>query len=129
MDGRMSSRVATRLGSLLSLLAIIGLLFGVPLALALFVGWPLPRSIPAWSDITDAFERNGLDIDVVIKGLALVVWIAWAQLAWALGSESLAAMRGRQAVPSRMPMWPGSQLLARRLVASAALVSVRWIVV
>ena len=60
MDGRLSSRVGSRVGSFLSLLAIVGLLFGVPLALIIFVGWPLPHDLPTWDQIRDAFEKNGV---------------------------------------------------------------------
>ena len=42
----LASRFATRVRSLLSLLAITGLLVGVPLALIVLVGWPLPTAVP-----------------------------------------------------------------------------------
>ena len=114
------SRVATRFGALLSLLTIVGLVFGVPIALAVFVGWPLPDHVPTADQLRDAFERQGVPLEVIINSLAIVVWIAWAQLAWALGAETMALMQGRIARNARV--WPGAQLIARNLVASAALV-------
>ncbi|HEY3143827.1 MAG TPA: LysM peptidoglycan-binding domain-containing protein, partial [Acidimicrobiales bacterium] len=120
MERTFSSHAMSRIGSLISLLAILGLLFGVPVALAVFVGWPLPHGVPSWDEIRQAFERDGVQIEVVIKGLAVIVWIAWAQLAWAILAEAAAVARGRTARP--VLALPGTQLMARRLVASAALV-------
>ncbi|HMG41415.1 MAG TPA: hypothetical protein VK611_08795, partial [Acidimicrobiales bacterium] len=104
----------------MSLLTIVAVLVGVPVALAVFVGWPLPTKVPTSEGISDVFERDGVPIDVIINGLAVVVWIAWAQLAWALGAETMALVQGRVARHARV--WPGAQLMARSLVASAALV-------
>jgi nucleoid-associated protein YgaU/DNA-binding SARP family transcriptional activator len=120
MDDHLSSRFLSRLASLSSLLAIVGLLFGVPLALVVYVGWPLPHEVPTWDSVRGAFQREGVPVEVLIKVLAVVVWVAWAQLAWALVAESVALFQGRTARPARV--WPGAQLMARRLVASAALV-------
>ena len=116
----LGSRVATRLGSIVSLATIFALLVGVPVALAVFVGWPLPSEVPTMQQVSDAFERQGVPLEVIINGLAIVVWIAWAQLAWALGAETMALVQGR--VAGRARVWPGAQMMARALVASAALV-------
>ncbi|HEV7760576.1 MAG TPA: LysM peptidoglycan-binding domain-containing protein, partial [Acidimicrobiales bacterium] len=116
----LASRFATRVRSLLSLLAITGLLVGVPLALIILVGWPLPTAVPTFDALRDAFERDGVPVEVLINGLAIVVWLAWIQLVWALGAEAVALAEGR--VARRARFLPGTQLLARHLVASAALV-------
>lgn len=117
---RFPSRAGSRVSSLFSLLAIVGLLLGVPLALMIFVGWPLPRDVPSWDQIRNALEEDGVDTEVIINGLAIVVWLAWAQLAWALLAETMALVKGRNA--RQVFAFPGTQLMARRLVASAALV-------
>src|SRR5262249_32783389 len=116
----LASRLTTRLRSLASLLCIVGLVVGVPLALVLLVGWPLPTSVPTWKGISDAFQRQSVPVEVLVNGLAIVVWLAWAQLVWALGAETVALAEGR--VARRAPFLPGTQFLARKLVASAALV-------
>lgn len=116
----LGSRVATRLGSIVSLATIFALIVGVPVALAVFVGWPLPHEVPTMQQVSDAFERQGVPLEVIINGLAIVVWIAWAQLAWAIGAETMALVHGR--VAGRARVWPGAQMMARALVASAALV-------
>jgi DNA-binding SARP family transcriptional activator len=114
------SAAGDRLRALASLLAILGLLVGVPLALAIFVGWPLPTEIPSGDRIGEAFRRQDVPVEVIVNGLAIVVWLAWAQLAWALGIETVAIVKGRAA--RRAPLLPGTQLMARQLVASAALI-------
>ena len=47
------ARFTNRLRSLAALLALLVLLVGVPMLLALVAGWPLPRRAPDW--ITQAF--------------------------------------------------------------------------
>lgn len=107
------------LWSLLSLVVTLGLVFGVPVALVAFVGWPLPDEVPTWQAFTEALEQQGITVDVLVNALAVVVWLAWLPLAWAISVETLAAVRGRAA--GRVHAWPGAQYLARKLVASATL--------
>jgi DNA-binding SARP family transcriptional activator/nucleoid-associated protein YgaU len=98
----------------------VALLAGIPLALVLAVGWPLPREVPAFDELREAFDRRGVPTEVLVKTLAVIMWAAWAQLVIGVVIEAVAAARGRQA--RRAPLLPGLQLLARQLVASAALV-------
>jgi nucleoid-associated protein YgaU/DNA-binding SARP family transcriptional activator len=56
--------------------------------------------------ITDAF---------IVNALAVIAWLAWAQLTLALLIEAIAAVRGRQ--PRDLPLAPGLQAAAARLVA------------
>lgn len=107
------------LRSLASLLAALGLLLGVPVALVLFVGWPLPTEMPTWASFTESLEQQGVTYGSLVNGLAVIVWLAWMPLAWAILVEAVAAARGRAA--RRVHAWPGAQLVARKLVASAAL--------
>lgn len=106
---------------LASLLTALGLVFGVPLALVLFVGWPLPSEIPTWDGFTEALEQQGITYEVLTNALAVVVWLAWAPLVWAILVEAVAVSRGRAA--RQVHAWPGAQYLARKLVASAALLA------
>lgn len=101
-----------------SILLIVTVLVAVPLGLATFVGWPLPTSIPG----ADAVERavtTGLSDEVVVNTLAVIVWLTWAQISLALVVEIVAAARGISA--RRLPVLPGLQATAARLVASIAL--------
>lgn len=82
--------------------ALVGLLIGVPVFLAAAVGWPLPRAVPAWADITATFQGElPLDADTVWKVLACVVWVAWAQIVVATLVEAAALARGGVAAPIR----------------------------
>ncbi|HZA84982.1 MAG TPA: hypothetical protein VFC13_26470 [Actinomycetes bacterium] len=108
------ARAAVRLAGGLALLA------GAPAGLIVAAGWPLPRSIPTLAQIGDAFDRQGVPLEIAVKTLAIVVWVAWAQLAWAVAVEAIAAIRGR---PSRhAPVLPGLHTLACQLVAAATLI-------
>jgi DNA-binding SARP family transcriptional activator/nucleoid-associated protein YgaU len=98
----------------------LALLAGIPVALVVTVGWPLPRQVPSLEQLREAFDRRGVPVEVLIKTLAVIMWVAWAQLAVAVIAETVAATRGRQA--GRAAVLPGVQVLARHFVASGALV-------
>ncbi|WCO66304.1 LysM peptidoglycan-binding domain-containing protein [Iamia majanohamensis] len=98
----------------MSLAASAGLLVGPPVALAVFVGWPLPHRLPSLSGAEQAI-RIGIPDEVLVNGLAVVIWVAWAQLAVALVAEIVATLRGRPT--ARLPLMPGMQQAAARLVS------------
>lgn len=82
--------------------ALLVLLIGVPAFLAGAVGWPLPRSLPAWDEITGTFNGDlPLDAATVWKVLACIVWVAWAQILAATVVEVAALARGGVAAPVR----------------------------
>ena len=97
-----------------------GLVVGVPAALIVYVGWPLPTQLPTLEEIRLAL-RSGIDPQLLINTLAIVVWVAWAQLVVALGAEVAAAARGKAA--HRVPVLPAMQATAARLVAAITLVA------
>ncbi|MFF4220656.1 BTAD domain-containing putative transcriptional regulator [Streptomyces nondiastaticus] len=100
----------------LAFVALAALLVGVPGALAHFVGWPLPHSMPS----ADVFQRE-ITADVFIKALTALVWLAWAQFAACVLVEVKAEVSG-VGMPPRVPGAGASQLLARQLVAAVLLV-------
>lgn len=110
----MSRRRSELLRGSMSMAAAAGLLVGPPVALATFVGWPLPRRLPSPSGAEQAI-RIGIPDEVLVNGLAVVVWLVWAQLAVALLAEVVATMRGRPT--ARLPLMPGMQQAAARLVS------------
>jgi DNA-binding SARP family transcriptional activator/nucleoid-associated protein YgaU len=110
----MSRRRLEILRGSMSMAAAAGLLVGPPVALATFVGWPLPRRPPSLSGAEQAI-RIGIPDEVLVNGLAVVVWLVWAQLAVALLAEIVATMRGRPT--ARLPLMPGMQQAAARLVS------------
>ncbi len=104
-----------RLG-LLGVLGIAVLVIGVPLALSVFVGYPLPRSAPSKAWLTQSVTAT-----LIIKILACVVWVLWAHFVVCLIAEWRALRHGR--LPGDVPFGGGSQVIARRLVAAALLLA------
>ena len=99
---------------------LISLLFliGIPAGLIAYVGWPLPTSLPTLDQIQAAL-RGGIDPQIVINVLAVIVWLVWAQLVLALTVELVAAIRGSS--PRRLPVLPGLQPAVAQLVAAITL--------
>src|SRR5262245_55245179 len=104
-----------RLG-LLGVLGLIVLVGGVPAALAIFVGYPLPTHAPSREWLTQSISAT-----LIIKILACIAWVVWAHFVICLLTEWRAVRRGR--LPGHVALGGGSQLLARRLVAAALLLS------
>ena len=96
------------------LVAFLAILIVPPIGLAMAVGWPLPNSLPDVDSIDRAL-RFGISDEAIVNTLAVIAWLAWAQLALALIVEVIAAFRGRTVV--RVPTFPGVQTAAARLVA------------
>ena len=101
---RSAADVLTGLAALLALLVLV---IGVPLALAYFVGWPLPHSMPN-GDVLNA----KITCKTFINVLAVLVWLAWAQFTACVLVEALAAARGI-GMPGHVPLsgggsWPAS---------------------
>ena len=99
----------------------IGLVFvvGVPVGLVAYVGWPLPSTIFPHSTRSNSPCASGIDPQLLINTLAVIVWVVWAQLAIALTAEAAAAVRGRAA--RRLPVLPGLQPAVAQLVAAVTL--------
>lgn len=104
--------------ALTALLTLIAFVFGVPAGLFVYVGWPLPTTLPTVDQIQLAL-RSGIDPQLLINTLASIVWIVWAQLAVAVTVEVAAVVRGRVARPLRL--LPGLQPAAAQLVAAITL--------
>jgi hypothetical protein len=108
------NRAREVLSALAALCGLVVLGAGVPLALVRFVGNPLPTTAPSrdWLDAQ-------LSPQAVLSVLAVVVWLAWAHFMVCVLVEFAAARRGR--IPRGVVAGGGSQLLARRLVATLLL--------
>ena len=112
------SRLFDLLKGLISLALLLGLLVGVPAALLVIVGFPLPTETPNIDLVRRHIEDGNIPDLFVIKTLAVVVWIVWVQLAVAVLAELFAILRGRAA--GRAPVLPAIQLFARTFVLFAA---------
>lgn len=108
-ERRVLKGVAALVGSLL-------LLLGVPVALAVLVGYPLPTSAPSRDWLTAQ-----VDAELVIKVIAALVWVVWAHFVVCFLTEWRAVRAGR--MPGRVVMGGGSQVLARQLVAAVLLLA------
>ncbi|HTO00041.1 MAG TPA: hypothetical protein VL068_05135, partial [Microthrixaceae bacterium] len=101
----MNAQRATRfLRGVTSLATLLALVIGVPLMLATWVGWPLPSTIPSLDSLGEA-ARSGISDLVVINTLAVIAWIAWAQITLSLVAEVVAVARGRRTIS--LPVLPG----------------------
>jgi hypothetical protein len=98
----------------LAILALAALTVGVPLALAMFVGLPAPRSL------STSMLTSQLDLTTTLKLLSVIVWLAWIQLVWCVLTEIRGAIRN-VGVPGRVPLAGPAQSLAHRLVTAALL--------
>src|SRR5205814_1837897 len=93
-----------RLRWVAAVVTLVALTVGIPTVLVVVAGWPFPRRVPHWGNVGTAVGQGDIPPDVVIKTLAVIVWIAWAQLAWALAWELAVNLRrtrtGRSARPA-----------------------------
>ncbi len=114
----MTTRLTRLTQGLIGAILTVALLAGPPWLLTTRVGPPIPTS---WPDLETlrAIATTGVTDTFVITTLAVIVWIAWAQLALAVTTELIAAARHRPAI--HLPLLPGTQPLAGRLVAATLL--------
>ncbi|MFF3845393.1 BTAD domain-containing putative transcriptional regulator [Streptomyces sp. NPDC002328] len=96
----------------LAFVALLVLVAGVPGALAVLVGWPLPDGAPSLD-----WLQQEITVRTFLNILTVVVWLAWAQFTACVLVEVKAAASG-VGVPGRVPGTGPSQLLARQLVAA-----------
>lgn len=97
------------------MLLLVALTVGVPLALTLFPGLPIPKSAPSVALLT-----GQLSAMTILRFLSVVVWLAWLQLVWCVIVEIQAAVRN-VGVPARVPLAGGTQSVVHRLVTAALL--------
>ncbi|HZP50279.1 LysM peptidoglycan-binding domain-containing protein, partial [Actinocrinis sp.] len=111
---RTGGDVLKGLGAFIALVVLLG---AIPLALVLFIGWPLPHHMPT----ADMFNRP-ITPHVLLDALAVIVWLAWAQFAACVIVEFVAAKRGI-GLPAHIPGAGPSQFLARQLVAALLMIT------
>jgi len=96
--------------------ALLVLVVGVPGALAVLIGWPLPSGVPSLD-----WLQQEITVTTFLHILTVIVWLAWAQFTACVLVEVKAALSG-VGVPGRVPGGGPSQILARQLVAALLLV-------
>lgn len=115
----MTSRLRETADALGALVALVLLVALPPLVLASTVGWPLPRELPTWSQVSDALSGASVSDAVLVKALACACWVVWMVLLLSIVEESVAWARGRAA--RRLPGAGLMQPMTRRLVMAATL--------
>ena len=104
---------------LLSLVALLAIVVGVPVLLLSLSGRPpIPTRLPTRDDLT-----QHLGVDQLLIVLVAVVWLAWLQFVVCLIVELFSAVNHR-GVPSPVPFSGPSQRLARMLIGGILLSSV-----
>jgi hypothetical protein len=106
-------RVVKGIAAVVGLLALVA---GVPVALVLLVGNPLPTTSPSRDWLTAEVTA-----DLVINVLAVLVWVVWVHFVVCFLTEWRAVRAGR--MPDRVLLGGGSQVLARQLVAGMLLLA------
>ncbi len=114
-----------RLRARITLGALLGALIVLPVALVVAVGNPVPASLPTSSDVVTAVAQRHVPPDAVVRSLAIVVWLLWLQVGWAVAWEAVSVGVGSLTSAGRPspPLVPA--VLAgpiRRLVIAASAV-------
>lgn len=104
-----------RLAGAAATLAIAVIVTGVPVALVMVFGNPVPSKLPG-QDVLTAPVSTGTILAVV----AALVWLAWLHFVVCLAVETVSAVRAK-GLPRPVPLGAASQPLARRLVITAML--------
>ncbi|MEV4559065.1 hypothetical protein AB0K51_19035 [Kitasatospora sp. NPDC049285] len=103
--------------ALLAGVLLAAILAGIPYALVVGVGWPLPTKVPDLEVLTSSVSTS-----TMICTLAVIVWLLWLQFAVCVVVEVRSALSGVD-LHVRLPAAGGSQALARKLVTTMLLVS------
>jgi hypothetical protein len=99
--------------AVLAAVALLALVAGIPIALAIFTGPPpIPHSWPTREALT-----SPVGIGTILSVLTFVVWLAWLHFVICVVAELRSALRGR-GVPRPIPLGGGSQRIARILVSA-----------
>jgi len=111
--------LADRLRGLLALLVMLALLVGIPVALFVLRGNPLPGTGTDLSGLLDRLTAPDEDGSLFLGALTWLGWLAWASFALTVLLEALSQLRG---LPTpHLPALGPQQRAASVLVAAAAL--------
>lgn len=95
MTGRRLGELVRGIGGFAGLLVLV---VGVPVALVVGVGWPLPHAVPDMADLHRLFAgRYNPSGSFYLKVVSIVAWIAWAEVAICAVAEIRAAIAGGRA--------------------------------
>jgi nucleoid-associated protein YgaU/DNA-binding SARP family transcriptional activator len=98
-----------------ALVALVAVVIGVPVALTVVVGWPLPTVRPDPGAVLEALRHGGVARWTFVKVVACLVWVAWLP-------TTVAVMREVAARNRRLPGGGALQRAVASLVAAAGMV-------
>ena len=78
-----------------ALAILVALLIGVPLTLAVTVGWPLPHHVPPLAGLRTSGATLGVPEQTLIDVLAWAAWLAWLNIVLSVLGDLVAQIRGR----------------------------------
>ncbi|MFF5172579.1 LysM peptidoglycan-binding domain-containing protein [Micromonospora sp. NPDC000089] len=113
---RRAGQLLTGFGSLVVLVALVA---GAPVALLAFAGNPLPDHLPTLAEVGSTLTSRD-DGQLFLRALAVVGWFGWATFAFSVLVE-LGAQVARRPAP-RLPGMSRQQRAAAALVGSVALI-------
>ena len=99
--------------------ALLAVIVGVPVALALLGGDPLPHHLPSGAGIRESLLHKDVTGTLFIRVIVVIGWLAWATFALSIVVELVARLRGRRAM--RLPGLGGPQRFAAGLIAAVAM--------
>lgn len=73
----------------------LGILVGLPIGLLAFVGSPLPTAWPGIGTVGQHLSDGDIPDEFILKLLATIAWIAWAQITTATLVEYVSILRGK----------------------------------
>ncbi|MFK3982830.1 LysM peptidoglycan-binding domain-containing protein [Micromonospora sp. NPDC050397] len=114
-------RTGQFLTGLCSLLILVALVAGAPIALLAVAGNPLPDHVPTLAEIGSALTSRD-DGQLFLRALAIVGWLGWASFALSVLVELPARILRRPAI--RLPGLRRQQRAVAALVGAAALILV-----
>ncbi|MHB8448955.1 MAG: BTAD domain-containing putative transcriptional regulator [Mycobacteriales bacterium] len=102
---------------LVAALALAAAVIGLPIALYIVAGVPLPHHAPSPGQLTHALTQrdNG---QLFLSALLVVAWVSWAVFTLSVAAETAALLRGTAAI--RIPGCAPTQQLAASLLAAVA---------
>src|SRR3546814_15697986 len=89
-----SSRGADVTKGVVSLLGLVALVVAVPFLLISFIGWPLPRGVPSFDEITAALGDRYVPDPFLVGAPPVVCRLIWLGLSAPVGCVWISASRG-----------------------------------
>jgi DNA-binding SARP family transcriptional activator len=116
--GRRHLRPGQAAEAIVGLVALAALTVGVPLALWLLGGWPLPHGVQTPAGLWEGLQQPIPDA-FWAKALITLTWVYWLHFMTCLAAEAIATVRGR--IATRVPGGRLNQALTARLIGAILL--------